>query len=79
MLFNNKKDTLYLDKYKYETINDLLNEILKRLEIFNKFNGYVPNNIQMTVKQYYDIRNYNPSLFKGKEKEFYILCMKVLV
>ena len=75
----NKGNTIFIDRYKYVDTKDLLNEILKRTEIFNKVNGYHAGNIKMAVNMYYDILNFNKTLIKKVDKNYYILCMKVVL
>lgn len=73
-----KNNTVFVEKYEYKNVNDLLNEILRRLEIFYKFNGYSPENIKMNPKQYYEIFTHNRSLIKRVDKSYYILGMRVV-
>ena len=73
-----KTNTVFIERYMYKNINDLLNEILKRLEIFHKTNGSSPENIMMNVDQYYAILGHNPSLIKKVDRSYYILGMKVV-
>lgn len=74
-----KTNTIFVDKYEYEKTNDLLNEILRRLETFNRFNGYTPENVQLNVNQYYEIMEYRPELIKKIDTSYYtILNMKVV-
>lgn len=74
-----KDNTIFVDKFEYQNINQLLNKILKNLETFYKSNGYSPKNLKMTVDMYYEIREYNPNLIKFKKGNgAYILGMKVV-
>lgn len=74
-----KDNTIFVDKFEYQNINQLLNKILKNLETFYKSNGYSPKNLKMTVDMYYEIREYNPNLIKfEKGNGAYILGMKVV-
>lgn len=74
-----KNNTVFVQKYEYENVNDLLNEILRRLEGFCYYNGYEPANIKMNAKQYYEILEYNRTLITRRENEgYYILGMKVV-
>ena len=74
-----KDNTVFADRFECENTNQLLNEILRRLETFYKSNGYSPKNLKMTVDMYYKIREYNPNLIKfEKGNGAYILGMKVV-
>ena len=70
---------IYVDRYDYKNVNDLLNEILNKMIGYNKINGTIPGCIKMTVNQYYDIRKYKTDLIKYKDGNYYILCMKVVI
>lgn len=74
-----KNNTVFVDRYEHKNTSDLLNEILRRVEIFNKLNGYYADNIRMTASQYYEILGHDPSLIKKKEDGYYLLCMKVVL
>lgn len=74
-----KNNTVFVEKYEYKNVNDLLNEILRRLEYFRYHNGYTPINLKMTADMYFKIMNYNPNLIKFiKGDGAYILGMKVV-
>ena len=73
-----KTNTIFVEDYKYKNIHDLLNEILHKLELFHKYNGYSPDNIKMNVNQYYVILGHNQSLIKKVDRKYYILGMKVV-
>lgn len=75
----NRTNTIFVDKYEYKDVNELLGEIFRRMDSFNYHNNYTPENVKMSVKQYYDIRNYKEDLFMEKDKSYYILCMKVMI
>ena len=72
-------NNIYVDRYDYKNIKDLLNEILNKVIIYNKINGTTPAYIKMTANQYYDIRKYKPDLIKYNDGNYYILCMKVVL
>lgn len=74
-----KKETIYVDRYDYKNENDLLEEIFKQMSNFQRYNGYMPQNVRMTEKEYYAIRNYKADLFRYKNGGYYILCMKVVL
>ena len=74
-----RENTVFVDRYEYEKTNDLLNEIVRRLEVFVRFNGYTPENVQLNVNQYYEIIDYNSSLIKKVDvKDYRIMGMKVV-
>lgn len=74
-----KTNTIFIDRYKHTNTNDLLNEIFRRLEIFNKFNGYAPENVQLDVNQYFEIMDHRPDLIKKVDvKDYRIMGMKVV-
>ena len=72
------KETVFVDRFEYEDISSLLNEILRKAEIFVRFNDCSPKYVKMTPKQYYGILNHNESLVRKVEKDYYILCMKII-
>lgn len=72
-------NNIYVDRYDYKNVNDLLNEILSKMINFNKMNGNIPECVRMTAKQYYDIRKYKDDLIKYKDGNYYILCMKIII
>ena len=74
-----KKETIYVDRYDYKNENDLLGEIFKQMSSFQRFNGYMPENVRMTVEEYNAIRKYKADLIKYREGNYYILCMKVVL
>ena len=49
-------NNIYVDRYDYKDVNDLLNEILNKTINYNRMNGDIPECVRMTAKQYYDIR-----------------------
>ena len=73
-----KNNTVFVERYEYKNVNDLLNEILRRLEGFCYYNGKMADNVKMNAKQYYEILNHKADLIKKKEDGYYILCMKVV-
>lgn len=73
-----RNNTVFVERYQYKDVNDLLNEILRRLELFNYHNGYSAENIKMNAKQYYEILAHNKTLIKAVEKSYYLLGMKVV-
>lgn len=74
-----KKEIVYVDRYDYKDVNDLLGEIFKVMSNYNRFNGGMPAEVKMTAKQYYAIKEYKADLFKEKDKSYYILGMKVVL
>lgn len=73
------KNIIYVDRYDYKNVNDLLNEILSKMIGYNRVNGNIPECVRMTVKQYYNIRKYKDDLIEYKNGNYYILCMKVVI
>lgn len=73
------EDTIYVDRYDYKNVNDLLGEIMRKFSGYNYHNGRVPECIKMTAKEYYAIRDYKEDLFREKDKDYYILGMKVVL
>lgn len=89
------KEIVFVDRYAYEDVakdskkegvvtnRSLLNEILRKTEIFVKFNAYYPKYVKMTYNQYKEIREYNPSLIKevdeDYEKNYCIIGMKIII
>lgn len=74
-----ENDTIFVENYNYKNINDLLNEILKKIEIFISCYTYDPIYLKLNVNQYYAIRAHNPNLIKFiKGDGAYILRMKVV-
>ncbi len=77
------KETVFVDRYDYKDINSLLNEILRKTEIFVKFNAYYPKYVKMKINSYYEILAYNSSLIKvveeDYERNYYILGMKIIL
>lgn len=49
-----KNNTVFVERYEYKNVNDLLNEVLRRLEGFCYYNGKMADNVKMTAKQYYE-------------------------
>ena len=74
-----KKEIVYVDRYDYKDVNDLLGEIFRVMSNYNRFNGGMPECVKMTAKQYYAIRQYKDDLFRERDKEYYILGMKVVL
>lgn len=74
-----KKEIVYVDKYDCKDVNDLLGEIFRVMSNYNRFNGGMPAEVKMTAKQYYAIRKYKDDLFRERDKEYYILGMKVVL
>ena len=72
-------NNIYVDRYDYKDVNDLLNEILNKTINYNRMNGNIPECVRMTINQYYDIRKYKADLIKYKDGNYYILCMKVVI
>ena len=74
-----KKEIIYVDRYDYKNINDLLGEIFKQMSNYSRYNGNIPKEVRMTAKEYYAIREYKADLFKERDGNYYILCMKVVL
>lgn len=74
-----RDDTIYVDRYEYKDVNDLLNEIMRKFSGFNYHNGRVPECIKMTVDEYYLIMAHKEDLFMKKNDFYYILGMKVVL
>lgn len=74
-----KKDIIYVDRYDYKDINDLLGEIFRLVSNYSRYNGDIPKGVKMTAKQYYSIRDYKEDLFKEVDKQYYILGMRVVL
>ena len=74
-----KKEIIYVDRYKEKNVNDLLGEIFWLMSNYSKNYGDIPKEVKMTTKQYYKIREYKEDLIKKKDKEYYILCMRVVL
>jgi hypothetical protein len=72
-------NNIYVDRYNYKNVKDLLNEILNRTIGYNRANGTIPECVKMTAKQYYAIRKYKSDLIKYKDGNYYILCMRVVL
>lgn len=72
-------NNIYVDRYDYKDVNDLLNEILNKTINYNRMNGDIPECVRMTINQYYDIRKYKDDLIEYKNGNYYILCMKVVI
>lgn len=75
----NKKEIIYVDRYKQKDTNDLLGEIFRLASNYNRFNNRMPEAVKMTAKQYYEIRDYKSDLFKEVDKQYYIFGMKVVL
>lgn len=74
-----KKETIFVDRYKEKNVNDLLGEIFWLMSNYSRNYGDIPKEVKMTAKQYYKIREHKEDLIKEKDKEYYILCMKVVL
>lgn len=74
-----RNNTVFVERYEYKNVSDLLNEILRRMEGFNYHNGYAPTNLKITAEMYYKIMEHNPSLIKFiKGDGAYIMGMRVV-
>lgn len=73
------REIVYVDRYDYKDVNDLLGEIFRQMSNYNRFNNKMPEAVKMTAKQYYEIRNYKSDLFKEVDKQYYILGMRVVL
>ncbi len=72
-------NNIYVDRYDYKDVNDLLTEIFNKMVSYNRINNEIPECIKMTVQEYYDIRKYKEDLIKYKDGSYYILCMKIKI
>lgn len=77
------KETVFVDRYDYKDVNDLLNEILRKTEMLNNLSGVYPKYLKLRIKSYYEIMAYNPTLIKAVEEDYetnyYILGMKIIL
>lgn len=74
-----KKEIIFVDRYEEKNVNDLLGEIFWLMNNYSRNYGDIPKEVKMTAKQYYSIRDYKEDLIKEKDKEYYILCMRVVL
>ena len=77
------KETVLVDRFEYNNISSLLNEILRKTETFVRFYDCSPKYLKLTYKQYEDIRAYDSSLIREEvvdyERNYYILGMKIIL
>lgn len=74
-----KSNTVLIDRYKFEDVSDLLNEVLRRIETFNRYNGFCAPRILMNAKQYLAIREERPDVLTTADDSIYILCTKIII
>ncbi len=72
-----KNNTVFCDKLPNLKMNDLLNEIFKRLSTFNRINNYCPDNITLNHNDYLRIKEERPELILTRDEQDYILCMRI--
>ncbi len=73
------KETVFVDRFDYKYTNSLLNEILRKTEMITHLKGSYPKYVKMKINSYYEILNYNSSLIKKVDKDYYILGMKIIL
>lgn len=77
------KEIVFVDRFENKDTSSLLNEILRKTEIFVRFNDSYPKKVKMTYNQYKEILKNRPSVIKcieeDYEKNYYILRMKIIL
>lgn len=74
----NQKDTVLAKNLKHDNLNDKLNEIMKRVELFIIVYGYYPKQLLLSFETYEEIQNKRSDLFRVFDEEYYLLNMKVV-
>lgn len=73
-----QKETVLAKNLKYDNLNDKLNEIMRRIELFIMFYGYSPKQILLNFETFEEIQNKRSDLFRIFDEEYYLLNMKVV-
>lgn len=73
-----QRDTVLAKNLKHDNLNDKLNEIMRRLELFIMFYGYSPKQILLNFETFEEIQNKRSDLFRIFDEEYYLLNMKVV-
>lgn len=74
----NQKDTVLAKNLKHDNLNDKLNEIMRRVELFIIIYGYYPKQLLLSFETYEEIQNKRSDLFRVFDEEYYLLNMKVV-
>lgn len=73
-----QKETVLAKNLKCDNLNDKLNGLMKRLELFVMFYGYSPKQVLINFDTFEEIKNKRSDLFRIFDEEYYLLNMKVV-